>query len=150
MHAEVGEDLRAVAVVAGVGRQPELEVGVDRVAAVVLQRVGAQLVQQPDPAALVAAQVDTTPRPSSATARSAASSCGAAVAAQRAEHVAGEALRVHPHEHVAAVAESAGHQRDVLGAVDDVAVADGHGTRRAASAAGSSATRSTSGSVRRR
>ena len=55
---EVLEDLGRGAVVAGVGRQAEVEVGVDGVAAAVLELVGLQLGDQPDPAALVAAQVD--------------------------------------------------------------------------------------------
>ena len=58
MHAEVDQDLRTGAVVAGVGRQTEVEVGVDGVGAEVLQLVGLQLVQQADPPALVAADVE--------------------------------------------------------------------------------------------
>ena len=50
---EAGEDRRADAVVAGVDRQPERGVGVDRVVAALLQRVRPQLVAQPDPAAFV-------------------------------------------------------------------------------------------------
>ena len=42
----------------------------------------------------------------------------AAVAAQRAEHVAGEALGVHADEDVLAVADLAPHERDVLRAVE--------------------------------
>ena len=56
--AEVDEDLRADAVLARVGREAELLVGLDGVAALVLQRVRAQLVAEADAAALVAAQVD--------------------------------------------------------------------------------------------
>ncbi len=37
----------------------------------------------------------------------------AAVAAGRVEHVAGQALRVHAHQHVFAVADVAAHQREV-------------------------------------
>ena len=50
---EIGEDLRADAVVAHVGSEAELEIGVDGVEAAVLQLVGAQLVEQPDAAALL-------------------------------------------------------------------------------------------------
>ena len=56
--AEVDEDLGADAVLPAVDRQAELHVGVDRVAAVVLQLVGLQLVGDPDAPALVAPQVD--------------------------------------------------------------------------------------------
>ena len=52
------EDLRAGAVVAGVGGQAQLQVGVEGVAAALLELVRAQLGQQSDAAALVAAQVD--------------------------------------------------------------------------------------------
>ena len=48
-----------------------------------------------------------------------------AVAAQRAEDVAGEALGVHADEHVLTVAEVAGDEREVLAAVEQAAVADG-------------------------
>ena len=56
--AEVDEDLGADAVLAAVGGQAELEVGVDGVAALLLEAVGADLVADADAAALVAAQVD--------------------------------------------------------------------------------------------
>ena len=56
--AEVLEDLGGGAVVAGVGRQAEVEVGVHGVATAVLELVGLQLRDQADPPALVAAQVD--------------------------------------------------------------------------------------------
>ena len=91
----------------------------------VLQLVGAQLVQQTDAAALVAADVE----------HHAAALVGhrvqrgvqlrAAVAAQRAEHVAGQALGVHPDEHVLAVTDVAVDQRDQLAAGDGADVADG-------------------------
>ena len=55
--AEVDEHLRADAVLARVGGEAELHVGLDGVAALVLQRVGADLVAEADAAALVAAQV---------------------------------------------------------------------------------------------
>ena len=42
----------------------------------------------------------------------------AAVAAHRAEHVAGEALGVHAHEHVLLARDLAAHERHVLGAVE--------------------------------
>src|SRR3712207_475667 len=61
VHAEVDEDLCAGAVVAGVGRQAQVEVGVDGVDAPVLQLVGLQLVQQADPPALVPADVEHDP-----------------------------------------------------------------------------------------
>jgi hypothetical protein len=53
---QVGEDHRARTVVAGVGGQPELQVGLDRVAPSSCSCVGGELVEQTDPAALVAAR----------------------------------------------------------------------------------------------
>ena len=55
--AEVAQDLRADAVVAPVVLEAELEVGLDRVAPLILQRVGAHLVRQADAASLLV-QVD--------------------------------------------------------------------------------------------
>ena len=55
--AEVGEDLCADAVLAAVGRQPQLEVGVDGVVALVLQAIRTDLVADSDAAAFVAPQV---------------------------------------------------------------------------------------------
>ena len=50
---EVDQDLGADPVVAEVGGQAELQVGVDGVEALLLELVGAQLVEQADPAALL-------------------------------------------------------------------------------------------------
>ena len=57
-HPEIAEDLRARAVLARVGGQAELKVGVDRIGARVLQLVGLQLAEQADAAALVTAKVE--------------------------------------------------------------------------------------------
>ena len=103
------------AVVARVGRQTEVEVGVDRVATLVLQLVRLQLVQQADPPTLVPAQVEHHAAALLGDPAQRGLQLGAAVAAQRAEHVAGQALGVHPDQHVLAVAEVAVDERDVLG-----------------------------------
>src|SRR5690349_20059791 len=55
--AEVDQDLRTDAVLARVGREPELDVGLDGVATLVLQRVRPQLVPEPDAPPLVTPQV---------------------------------------------------------------------------------------------
>ena len=96
---EVDQDLRADAVVAQVDRQPELEVGVDGVQPLVLQVVGAQLVQQADPAALLG-QVEQDAGALALDHRQRGLELLAAVAAQRVEDVAGQALGVHADEHV--------------------------------------------------
>src|ERR671937_806024 len=98
-QAEVGEDLIADPVVAHVGLEPELEVRFDRVEPVLLQLVRAQLVQQSDPAALLRhVQKNTTLLGRDL--RQRLLELLAAVAAQRVEHVAGEALGMDAHEHV--------------------------------------------------
>ena len=98
---EVDEDLGADAVVAQVRRQAEALVGLDRVEAVLLQAVGAQLVQQADAAALLG-EVEQHALALALDHRQRRFELLAAVAAQRVEDVAGEALRVHAHEHVGA------------------------------------------------
>ena len=96
---EVDEDLRADAVVAQVGGQAELEVRVDGVEPLLLQLVGAQLVQQADAAALLR-EVEQHAAALLLDHRERRLELLAAVAAQRVEDVAGEALGVHAHEHV--------------------------------------------------
>ena len=70
-----------------------------------------------------AAHVQTTPRPSAGHHRHRGVELGSAVAAARAEHVTGEALRVHTHQHVVPVAVRrcyvATDQRHVLDVVVD-------------------------------
>ena len=102
-----------------VGGEAELDVGLDGVAALVLERVGADLVAEADAAALVAAQVHDDARAlASAMSSMRGVELQAAVAAHRPEHVAGEALGVHAHEHVVLARDLAPHEGDVLGAVE--------------------------------
>ena len=110
---EVGEDLDADPVLARVGGEAELEVRLDRVEALLLQLVGLQLVQQADAAALLrhveehAALLGADPREREL-------ELLAAVAAQRVEDVAGEALGVDAHEHVLLALDLAADERDVV------------------------------------
>src|SRR5690625_4062869 len=48
---QVAEYQRGTGVIALIGGEPELQVGLDRVEALILQMIGTQLVDQPDPAA---------------------------------------------------------------------------------------------------
>ena len=98
-QAEVDEDLCADPVVAQVGREPEPQVRVDGVEPFLLQLVGAQLVQQADPAALLA-EVQQHAATLALDHRQRRLELLAAIAAQRVEHVAGQALGVHTDEHV--------------------------------------------------
>ena len=82
--------------------RPSSQVGVDGVVALLLELVGADLVAEADAAALVAAQVDEDARALLLDQVERGLQLGPAVAAQRAEDVAGQALGVHPDEHVLA------------------------------------------------
>ena len=95
-----------------VGVEPELEVGVDGVGAVILQLIGADLVAQADPAALLD-QVDHDAPALAADPGERRIELRPAVAAQAAEHLAGEARAVDPGQHVVA-AHVPEHHRDVL------------------------------------
>jgi hypothetical protein len=128
-HAEVAQDLRAHAVVADVGGQAQGLVRVDRVEALrLLQVVGLHLVGQPDAAALLLAHVEHDALALGGHALHRGRELAPAVAAQRAEHVAGQALAVHAHEHrpvqpvLQARRRLAHGQRDVLALVDRRAV----------------------------
>src|SRR5690606_30133946 len=122
-HTEVGEDLRAGRVVAGVGGQAEFEVGVEGVPAAFLEFVGAQFGHQADAAPLVAAQVDDDAPALGLDAGQGGVQLGSAVAALGAEDVSGEAFGVDADEDVLPVADVAVDQGDVLDAVDGGAVA---------------------------
>ena len=69
------------------------------------------------------ARYTSAPRPSAAIWRIASCSCGAAVAAQRPEDLAGGARGVHAHEHVGDAGDIPVDQREVLPAVHQRAVA---------------------------
>ena len=118
LDAEVAQDLRADAVVAQVLAEAELEVRLDRVAAAgpAARRRGScsrGRCRAPPGGGRRARR-----GPSAAISSSACAELVAAVAALRAEDVAGEALGVEPHEHVVAAADVAQHERHVLVLVD--------------------------------
>src|SRR5260221_6584972 len=111
-QAEVGEDLIADAVVARVGGKPELEVRLDRVHPRLLQLVGAQLVEKADPATLLR-HIEKDAAPLRLDLRERLLELLAAVAAQRVEHIAGEALGVDAHEDVLCAVDLAHHEREM-------------------------------------
>ncbi len=114
--AQVGQDLGADVVRARVDGQAELEVGLHGVAALILQTVRVHLARQPHAAPLVATQVDHHAAAFGGHPTKRGFELRAAIAAQRAEDVAGRALRVHAHQHVRGATHVAHHQRGVLGA----------------------------------
>ena len=95
-HTEVGEHLDRLVIGAGVGGVAQLQVGVHGVEPGVLQRIRPQLLAQPDAAALVPADVDHCSAPFGPDQPQRLLELLAAVAAPRAERVAGQALGVHP------------------------------------------------------
>ena len=145
--AEVAQDLGADAVVALVGLEAEPLVGLDRVEPLVLQLVGANLVGQADAAPFLV-QVQQHAAPFGGDPLHRRVELRAAVAARRVEHVAGQALRVHAHQHVLAVADVAAHERDVRLAVDQALVGVNRGTAPCSVGSVAVATRRTSASVR--
>src|SRR5262249_8058455 len=92
-EAEVGEDLVADPVVARIGWEAGVGVRLDGVRTLLLQLVGAQLVEQADAAALLG-HVEQHAAPLLLDLREGLLELLAAVAAERVEDVAGEALRV--------------------------------------------------------
>ena len=123
VHAEVAQDLRALPVGARVGLQAQPLVGLDGVRAAVLQRVGADLVEDPDPAPLLEL-VDDDAAPLGLHELQRRFELARAVAAQRPEDLAGEALGVDSHERARVGAQLAapdgdellvGHERAVAG-----------------------------------
>jgi hypothetical protein len=107
-----GQDLGGLPVVAAVHRQAEAAVGLHGVLALVLEHVRPELVDQPDPAALVAGDVQQQPAALGGQAPHGQPQLGPAVAAQRAQGVAGQAARVQAGQDAAAVPDvPAGEQQ---------------------------------------
>src|SRR5487761_2235468 len=116
---QVDEDLRPDPVLARIDGQSEFQVGVDGVAAILLKCVGADLVTKSDTATFVTTQIDHDPCTFSGDLGQRRLELGSAVATHRAEDVAGEALRMDPHQHIAPARDVAVDERDVLFAVED-------------------------------
>ena len=97
-HAKVEQDTCTDRVVAQVCGEAQLVVRLDRVVALVLQRIGADLVGEPDAAALVE-HVDDRAAAFAVDLLHGQLELLATVAAGGAEHVAGQALRMQPDQH---------------------------------------------------
>ncbi len=122
---QVAQDLGADAVVALVRPEAELLVRLDRVVALLLELVGPELVDQPDAAALLE-EIEDHPPALLGDQLEGAVELAPAVAALRAEDVAGQALAVDPHQdRLGRVGEVAVDQRQVLLAGDLGAVGVG-------------------------
>ena len=121
--AERAQHRRGGAEAALVGLEAELLVRVDGVEAAVLDRVGAQLVREPDAAALLR-EVEQHAAAGRADGVDRAAQLAAAVAAQAAEQVAGQAGGVHAHQDRLRAVECADDDGDVVGAA--AALAEEH------------------------
>ena len=96
---EILEDLDADAIVALVGLEAEALVGFDGIEPLILKLVGADLVGQADAAPfLIEVEQDAAALGLDLSERR--FELQAAVAPRGVEHVAGQAARVHPHQHV--------------------------------------------------
>lgn len=91
--AQVAQDCDRVPVFARIDRKPQGRVGVNRVETPVLKRVSADLVDEPDAAALLV-EVEEQPASGTSEASQRRVQLGAAIAALRAQHVPRQALRV--------------------------------------------------------
>ena len=110
---EIHEDLSADAVVAKVGWKAELQVRVHGVQPVLLELVSAQLVEQPDAAALLR-EIEQDAGAFALDHRERRIELFPAIASKRVEDVARQALGVDPHEYVVAAPYVPLHHRQVV------------------------------------
>src|ERR1051326_1383240 len=113
--AEHLEHARGNAVVALVVVEAEGGVGVDRVEALILELISAHLVDEPDAAPFLL-EIEDHAAAGLVEPRQRELELVAAVAAARAEHVAGEAGRMQPHRHRLGKNRLANHDRDRVAA----------------------------------
>src|SRR6266566_98775 len=122
-QSEVEQNLRADAVIPQVRLETELLVGRDGVVALILELVRLELVEEADaPPFLI--EVHDHSRAHLRDHPHRAVQLPAAIAPGRAEDVARQALRVHPHQHLLLARDVAEYQRDVLRLIHVVAIAD--------------------------
>src|SRR5205814_6100800 len=115
--AELAECGCGSGVVAGVDRQAELDIRVDGVESLVLKTVRADLVEEPDPPPLVV-EVQKDAAVGGADHREGGAELIPAVAAERAQYVAGETFGVKADEDGLRAVELTTRERDDLRAVE--------------------------------
>src|SRR4051812_32331816 len=123
LETEVEENLRPDAVLAQIGLEAESLVGFDSVGAAVLKLVRLELVQETDAASFLI-EIDNDAASIGGDHPHGFMQLPSAVAAQRVEDIAGQALRVHAHQYFLAVGDVAVDERDMLVLIDVVAIAD--------------------------
>jgi len=112
LDAQITQNLDTESVLALVGAEAEPLVGFDRIVALILQGVRADLVREADAAPfLIEIQNDAAAFGGDPLHRRV--QLGAAVAACGVKHIAGQTRRVDAHEHTFAVADFAEHEGDV-------------------------------------
>src|SRR5208337_3089033 len=121
--AEVAQNLRADPIVAQVLIESEMQVRFDRVHPVVLQRVGANLVPQPDSAPLLV-EINHHAAVRRHDSFERLLQLLTTVASRRRKDVASETLRMQPHQRGASAADLALDQRQMLAAINNVAEYD--------------------------
>src|SRR5439155_3631888 len=123
VDTQVAQDLRADPVVPQILAEAELQVRLDGVPALVLERVGADLVRQPDPPALLM-EIDEDAATGRGDQGERLLELIPAIAALGAEHVARQALGVEADEHLGVSPHVAQDERHVLVPIDAVVVDD--------------------------
>ena len=118
---EIRQDADAETVLALIRAEAKTLVGFDGVVSLILQRVGADLIGQPDAASFLV-QVENDAASFGCDACHRRMQLRTAVAAGRMEHIACQARRVKTNEHTVAVADVTTDERDVFLAVGEVLV----------------------------
>src|SRR5580704_11134595 len=122
-QSQIQENLRSNAIVPQIGLETELLVGLDGIRALVLEGIRLEFVEKANAATLLI-EVDQHPASRLRDHLHCAIQLPTAVAALRVKDVPGEALRVHPDQHILASSNITEDQRDVLMLIDIVAIPD--------------------------
>src|SRR5580704_12274114 len=123
-NAEIAQNLRPDSVIAQVLVKAEMQIRFYRVHPIVLQRIRANLVAEPDSAALLV-KINHHAAIRGHNSLERLLQLLATVASCRRKHVAGKALRMEPHQGRTSATDLALDQRQMLAAIDDVAEDDG-------------------------
>ena len=122
LESQAAQHLRRRQIDPLIGVEAQLEIGLQRIGAAVLQAIGPELVDEADAAALLG-QIEQQPAALARNLGDGALELVAAVAAQRPQQIAGEAGRMQARQHRAAMLRLADHDGEML----DAAVAGAEG-----------------------
>src|SRR5215471_13865893 len=121
LDAQITQDLCPDAVVPEIIFETQLEISLYGIETLVLQRIGLDLVRQPDPSALLM-HIDEHAFALAADEIKGETNLIATITALGAEDVAGQTLRMHAHEHSIAGSDLALHQRHILVSVHVITI----------------------------